>query len=103
MKQYNQKKTEKAAALISPLGNSLATAISINIKETQNNRKHFGREKRKRERGSQTYCTSRCADKKVLQITEGHDGILEDARECCREGDKTEENEDDVKREKERK
>ncbi len=39
----------------SPLGHSLATAISINIKETQNNGKHFGREKRKGEWGSQTY------------------------------------------------
>ncbi len=33
--------------------------------------------------------TSRCADKMVSQITEGHDGILEDAQECCRESDKT--------------
>lgn len=46
--------------------------------------------------------TSRCADKMVSQITEGHDGILEDAQECCGEGDKTEEKEDDVERERER-
>ncbi len=33
--------------------------------------------------------TSSCADKMVSQITEGHDGILEDAQECCWESDKT--------------
>jgi len=45
--------------------------------------------------------TSRCADKTVSQITEGQDGILEDAQECCGEGDKTKEKEDDVARERE--
>jgi len=38
----------------------------------------------------------------VSQITEGQDGILEDAQECCGEGDKTKEKEDDVARERER-
>lgn len=87
-----------SSSYLSSRGHCTATAISITIKETQNNGKHFGREKNEK-RNREVKHASRCADKMVSQITEGHDGIPEDAQECWGEDDKTEEKEDDEERE----